>query len=178
MILRRLLSAALALCLFGSVPARGIDGVAFEIGRGGDVGMWRAGAQCDWNKRWFQSGNWHLGGYWDVALGYWHRDDVRTGERDEIFEVGLTPVFRIQPNALVGPYVEAAIGFHLLSHTSIGDRRLSTAFQFGDHLGLGYRFGVTGRYDLGYRFQHLSNAGMKQPNSGINFHQIRLQYRF
>jgi len=66
----------------------------------------------------------------------------------------------------------------LISNSSIGDTRMSTAFQFGSHIGFGYRFGVTNSFDIGYRFQHLSNAGIKHPNSGINFHQIRLQHNF
>jgi hypothetical protein len=65
-----------------------------------------------------------------------------------------------------------------LSHTQIGDKRLSTAFQFGDHLGFGYRFGARSAFDLGYRYQHLSNGSIKRPNPGINFHQVRLQYHF
>ena len=161
-----------------AAPARAMGGFALEIGSGDSVEMVRAAVQWNWKKRWFQRANWHLGGYWDVALGYWRRDDVRAGEHGELFDLALTPVFRIQPNALAGPYLEAAIGFHVLSRSSIGDHRLSTAFQFGDHLGVGYRFGSKASYDLGYRFQHLSNAGIKRPNPGINFHQIRLQYHF
>ena len=178
MIFRRI---ALALLLFRAVAgasAHAIDGVAFEIGSGEHADMARVSVQWDWKKRWFQTANWHLGGYWDVAAGYWHDGGARGRQHEGIFDLGVTPVFRIQPNGLVGPYIEAAIGFHLLSHTSIGDRRLSTAFQFGDHVGAGYRFGAKGSYDLGYRFQHLSNGSIKRPNPGINFHQIRLQYNF
>ena len=69
-----------------------------------------------------------------------------------------------------GWYAEAGIGAHLLSETQINDhRRFSTAFQFGDHVGVGLRFGQRGEYDLGYRFQHLSNADIKKANDGINF---------
>ena len=161
-----------------AAPAGGVDSVAFEIGGGDGVEMGRVAVQWNWNKRWFQGRNWHLGAYWDVALGYWRGDEKRAGEHDELFEFAVTPVFRIQPNGLAGPYVEAAVGFHLLSHSSIGEHRMSTAFQFGDHIGVGYRFGAKASYDLGYRFQHLSNAGIKRPNSGINFHQIRLQYHW
>ena len=121
--------------------------------------------------------DWHVGGYWDLGIGYWRRDAL-PGENENIWEIGFTPVFRIQRNTLTGPYAEAGIGAHLLSRTQIGDKRLSTKFQFGDHLGFGYRFGVKGAWDLGYRFQHLSNASIKSPNDGINFHQVRLQYRF
>ena len=158
--------------------AMAVDGVAVEAGRGDGTDMGRVAVQWDWGRRWFQGADWHLGGYWDLGLGYWRRDDVRAGENEEIVEIGLTPVFRLQGNSLTGPYVEAGIGAHLLSRTSIGDKRLSTKFQFGDHFGVGYRFGAKGAWELGYRYQHLSNGGIKKPNDGINFHQVRVQYRF
>ncbi|MBI4195466.1 MAG: acyloxyacyl hydrolase [Betaproteobacteria bacterium] len=158
-------------------PAGAIDGISVEAGSGDGTDMGRIGVQRDWKTRWFQGQNWHLGGYWDLAVGYWHRS-APPGFNDDITEIGLTPVFRLQQNDLRGPYLEGAIGFHLLSRTSLGDKRFSTQFQFGDHLGLGVRFGPGGRYDFGYRFQHLSNAGIKKPNNGIEFHQIRFQYRF
>lgn len=154
-----------------------VDGIAIEAGRGDSTDMGRIGIQWDWGKRWFQGAQWHLGGYWDLSAGYWRRDAL-PGQNDDIAEIGFTPVFRFQGNNLTGPYAEAGIGAHLLSRTQIGDKRLSTRFQFGDHLGLGYRFGAKGAWDLGYRFQHLSNAGIKRPNNGINFHQVRLQYHF
>ena len=160
-----------------SAPAAAIDGMSVELGTGDSVDMGRVGLQWDWSRRFFQGSDWHLGGYWDLALGHWHRGNARPNEHDNITEIGLTPVFRLQANSLTGPYVEAAIGFHLLSHSSIGDKRMSTKFQFGDHIGAGYRFGKQG-VDLSYRFQHLSNGSIKRPNPGINFHQIRLQYHF
>ena len=140
--------------------------------------MGRVAVQWDWQSRWLQMSDWHVSGYWDLGLGQWHRSDAPPGTNKDITEIGLTPVFRIQPNGLAGPYAEAAIGFHLLSKTKIGDKNMSTNFQFGDHVGVGYRFGAKQSLDLGYRFQHLSNAGIKRPNPGINFHQIRLQYHF
>ena len=90
-------------------------------------------------------------------------------------------MFRLQQNAPgeFSPYVEAAVGIHLLSATSVSNlRRFSTAFQFGDHIGFGIRFGQKQAFDLGYRFQHISNADIKKPNQGIEFHQVRLQYNF
>jgi hypothetical protein len=46
------------------------------------------------------------------------------------------------------------------------------------HIGLGCRFGGKRSYEVGYRFQHMSNAGIKRPNAGMNFHQLRVQYHF
>lgn len=161
----------------GSASAYAIDGVSFELGKGDGAEMGRVGVQWDWNKRWFQGKDWHLGGYWDLAIGHWRRDAV-AGQNDSITEIGLTPVFRLQQNDRRGLYAEAAVGFHLLSRTSLGDKRFSTQFQFGDHVGIGYRFGAKGEYDLGLRYQHLSNASIKRPNNGINFGQVRFQYNF
>lgn len=160
-----------------STSACAIDGMSIEGGNGDGTDVFRVGVQWDWKQRWLQGQNWHLGGYWDLSLGYWHRS-APPGFNEDITEIGLTPVFRLQQNDLKGPYVDGAIGFHLLSRTSIGDKRLGTQFQFGDHLGAGYRFGSKGEYNFGYRFQHLSNGSIKRPNNGINFNQIRFQYHF
>ena len=157
----------------------GIDSVSIEGGYSpndnGDVGMARVGVQWDWGVKWFETSSWYLGGYWDLSAGYWHASD------SDIGDFGLTPVFRLQSTATSGfsPYVEIAVGAHLLTDTSITtNRQFSTNFQFGDHLGAGFRFGDKDEYDLAYHFQHLSNASIDTPNPGINFHQIRLQYHF
>ena len=161
-----------------SAPALAVDGFAVEVGRGDGVDMGRIAVQWDWSQPLLKWSDWQIGGFWDVAVGQWHKSGVAPGENDNITEIGITPVFRIEGTSRVGPYVEAGIGVHLLSHSQIGDKRMSTAFQFGDHVGFGYRFGAKSAFDLGYRFQHLSNASIKRPNPGINFHQVRLQYRF
>jgi lipid A 3-O-deacylase len=175
----RTIAAALTAMTFGlgCVPASAADGMAIEAGSGDSADMGRVAIQWNWQRRWFERPDWHLGGYWDLGLGYW-RQDVLPGQNGSITEVGLTPVLRLQRNDLRGPYLEAGIGLHYLSKTRMGDKRLSTRFQFGDHIGAGYRFGARRAWDLGYRYQHLSNADIKRPNNGINFHQIRLQYHF
>jgi len=175
--------AALAL-LSGSSAALAIDGVSFGYGdsdsSNSSVKLYRIGAQWDWNKRLIEVGNWHLGGYWEANLGYW--DNRSNGRTDsELFDIGFTPVFRFQQSSIAGlsPYAELGVGFHFLSRASVStQRQFGSSFQFGDHVGVGVRFGDQGRYDLGYRYQHLSNLGIKQPNQGINFHQLRLRYHF
>jgi hypothetical protein len=168
--------AAIVLSLVGS-PAVAVDGVAVEAGNGDDTDMARVAVQWNWQKRMLQGSDWHVGGYWDLGLGYWKNDGF-PGHNDEITEIGLTPVLRLQRNDLQGFYAELGIGWHLQSHSTIGDKRMSTLFQFGNHIGVGYRFGAKRAFDLSYRYQHLSNAGIKHPNDGINFNQIRLQYHF
>jgi hypothetical protein len=162
-----------------STPAHALDGMSLELGGGEGVDMVRVGLQWNWKKPLVQfRNNWQIASYWDLNFGYWRGHDVAPGEHDDLWDLGITPVMRLQSGARVGAYAEIGLGAHLLSHTSIEGRHMSTAFQVGNHLGVGYRFGPKGTYDLGYRFQHLSNASIKRPNRGINFHQIRLQYNF
>ncbi len=173
----RMACVALLGGLLVSGSAAAVDGVSFELGQGDGADMGRVGLQWNWNKQWLKGDQWHVGGYWDLSLGHWKRDAL-PGQNDNLTEIGLTPTFRLQQNDGRGLYGEAAIGFHLLSNTSLGPKRFSTSFQFGDHLGMGYRFGTKGAFDLGLRYQHLSNGSIKRPNNGINFTQVRLQYWF
>ena len=53
-------------------------------------------------------------------------------------------------------------------------RRFSTAFQFGDHLGVGYVF--NNGLDVGLKVQHFSNGAIKRPNSGANVAVVRVAY--
>ncbi len=162
---------------FAAPPVFAVDGAAVEAGRAANADMQRASLQWRWSQRWLQGEQWHVGGYWDLGIAQWQRE-ASPGQHSRLSEVGLTPVFRIQGNDLRGLYLEGGIGAHLLSATHLGEKPFSTLFQFGEHLGFGYRLGAHGSMDIGYRYQHLSNAGIKRPNSGIEFHQIRLQYWF
>lgn len=173
-----MLAWAAVLAVAGSAHA--VDGVSVEVGNGDATDMWRVGAQWNWDQKWFTGGDWVLGGYWDLSLGAWDGDSNAGGNKN-ITEAGLTPVFRWQQKTPSGlaPYLEGAIGFHLLSKTRINAKReFGSAFQFGTHVGAGIRFGDRRQFDLGYRYQHLSNGGIKNPNDGINFNQLRFAYSF
>ena len=177
MIRSTLLALPVAL-LFATAPASAADGYTIEWGHGDDsTELVRLHAKWNWGKKWFEAGNWHLGGYWEASLGHWSGDGA--GAKD-LWDIGLTPVFRLQPNgSKTGMYLEGGIGAHLLSATRINNRRVfGSSFNFGDHIGVGATFGDRGQYDLGYRLQHLSNGGIKDPNDGINFHQVRFTYNY
>ena len=174
MIRKTLCAAALVL----ATPAQALDGVSVEIGVGDEnTELARAGLQWNWQRRWFAGRPWTLGAYWDLQFGRWS-GPLRPGQpRQSVWDIGATPVFRLEraERTRVRPYLEAGIGFHLLSDLRInGTRSFSTRFQFGDHVGAGVRFGEGHAYDMSLRFQHLSNGGLARPNPGINFLQLRL----
>lgn len=168
-----------------ATPSGAVDSVSFEVGRSFSTHrvpteLARGGARWEWKKSWRISDHWSLGGYWEAAVGYWRTLDRLIDH--EVTDFGLTPVFRLQRISRqfgVIPYVEFAIGAHLLSDKDISDRiRFSTSFQFADQVAVGLRFGARGQYDLSYCMQHLSNAGIDHPNPGINFNLLRFQYHF
>jgi hypothetical protein len=170
--------------MFATPAVHAVDGISLELGSSdssnASVDIARVGLQWNWTTRIGLGADWHIGGYWDLGLAHWSNDSPgRTNS--SLTDIGFTPVFRFQqtnPGALA-PYLEAAVGAHLLSESSVSaERRLGTSFQFGSHFGAGLRFGPRRAFDLSYRYQHLSNAGIKQPNQGINFHLLRFQYHF
>ena len=157
----------------------GIDAVSLEFATGNRSTITRAGAQWDWANRWFQSNGTHLGGYWDATAAVIRENRYRNvvGDTANIVDLGITPVFRFQSDSKLGPYAEAGIGVHVFSHLYDNNgRRFSTAFEFGDHIGVGYVF--SNHLELALKVQHFSNGGIKHPNSGANFAVAKVAYRF
>ena len=167
---------ALFSALFAIPHAHAINGAGLEIGHGNDsTELARVSARWDWDKRWSVSDGWIASGFWEAGLARWDGGGIGP---ENLWDVSLTPVFRLR-SGISKFYLEGAIGAHVLSKTHINSRRaFGTSLQFGDHVGFGWNFGDRDRYELGYRLQHVSNAGLKEPNNGINFHTIRFGYNY
>jgi hypothetical protein len=89
-------------------------------------------------------------------------------------KIGLLPqTHKLQP------YVKVGTG---LSYMTLHTREQSTQFNFIDtaSLGLHYFFNRNTAFTLEGRYRHLSNAGIDEPNSGINtaFILAGISYRF
>ena len=127
---------------------------------------------------WWQIGDWHFSLIGEAHVAWWHTNEGNV--HDNIGEVGVTPIIRfIKGSGSIRPYAELGAGIRLLSSPRISSTfTLGTAFQFADMAGVGMQFGSHQQYQAGYRFQHVSNGGIKEPNPGINFHQLYLQYNF
>lgn len=178
----RVYIVALSLILAAvSQATQAIDFLALEGGTG-DEGAERVGAAAGWRwgRGWSLPAGLYLSGHWELSLSYWDGDEGRTGN-DALVEGGFAPVFYIHSQARpfgITPYIEGGVGIHLMSESELGDRDFDILFTFGSHAGAGFRFGPQDQFELGYRFQHLSNAGLGDPNPGINFHLIKLLYYF
>lgn len=156
-----------------------VDSASLDLGRGNQTRMTRLGLQWKWDNKWWQSNGTHIGGYWDLGLAKWQENRFQNveGNSQSLTGIGITPVFRLQSDTLTGPYGEVGIGAHYLSDLYDNNgRRLSTRFEFGDRIGVGYVFRE--HLDLGLLFEHYSNGGIKKPNNGVNFAIVRMRYQF
>jgi lipid A 3-O-deacylase len=117
--------------------------------------------------------------HWELFLSHWRAPQTWGAERSYT-QIGGLGVWR---HSLGGPespwFADVGVGASLLDGTyATANRRFSTAFQFTEVLGLGYRFGANRAYELSLRFQHFSNGGIKKPNPGENFVRVRLAAQF
>jgi len=159
-----------------------LDGLSITVGASEhpeSTDIYRIGMQKKWRRSWFKGGAWYLGGYWDTELARMQAD---VGATKKVYAVSLTPVLRYQRDAHISsgvtPFAEAGLGLHLLSENELGNNNLSTTYQFGSLLGLGVGFGEKGQYELSYRFTHISNADIKEPNDSLDLHLVKLGYNF
>jgi len=125
----------------------------------------------DWSLPW----HWDLGKKWDLQsrldfssgwVGNTH-GNAALGTLGPLLALGRQP-FPIS--------VEAGSGPTLISHWDFETRNFGDAVQFTSHIGL--YWDMAKQWRLGYRFQHMSNAGISQNNPGLNLHMLALSYRF
>ena len=63
-----------------------------------------------------------------------------------------------------------------LSRSDFETKDLGIQFQFTTHIGVYWDF--ASHFRAGYRFQHMSNAGLSDHNPGLNMHVFGLSYFF
>ncbi len=88
---------------------------------------------------------------------------------DSAYLVGLTPVARYHflPGSRLDPFIDGGAG---VTATDIGRPDLSTTFEFNLQAGVGFHWVLRKNLALTFdgRYIHLSNAGIDQPNHGVN----------
>jgi lipid A 3-O-deacylase len=69
----------------------------------------------------------------------------------------------------IAPYIEGGLG---MVYTTQHTHEQGTQYNFLTQAGIGLQFFLTDQWALtgGYRFRHLSNAGIDEDNEGINHH--------
>lgn len=178
---KKLFAVAAAALVAQSAFAFDVNSAYAEVGSANKLKMVRLGATQDFKPEWswFNSNGTHVTGYWDASVGVWEAKEWEgvPDNKKHLYDIGITPVFRFENTNKKGFYVEGGIGAHLLSglyHNA--HKRLSTAFEFGDHLAVGYVF--DNNWDVALKGQHFSNGGIKEPNSGVNVILLKVAHRY
>lgn len=127
-------------------------------------------AYLDYNLwRWELNENWHLQSRLGISAGW-------LGQRgDNAFIGTLGPKLELSrerfPFSLEGGFSPTYISRYHFSSTDLGAN-----VQFTSHIGLNWDF--ASHWRVGYRFQHMSNAGLREPNPGFNLHVLSVGYLF
>ncbi|MBP2697398.1 acyloxyacyl hydrolase [Pseudomonas indoloxydans] len=165
--------AVITMLSLGAGPMARAADFSVAVGRTGEsTTTYRVGAQWNFQHNWFESATGRLSGYWDAGYTYWEGDETSGNH-----SLSLTPVFAYEFSGLsFKPYVEAGIGIAVFERTRLEDNQLGSSFQFEDRIGAGLRF--TGGHELGIRAIHYSNAGIKQPNDGVESYSLHYRRSF
>lgn len=169
--------------LFASpwVAAQSQDSSSMYLQAGsGNHGAYSAtvGVVLPWS--WSRSlGSGQVTGAWDLGLGYLSARPEFASRRS-VTALGAGVNLRWRPaNGASRWFVEAGTGLVWHSrHYVSDDKYFSTRYNFASHLGVGRNFGPRGRHALALRVQHISNAGVKNPNPGDNFLLVRYSVAF
>ena len=124
-------------------------------------------ANLPWS--WNPGGDWHVQTRLDSGAGWLGNNTA------EAAMIGLGPSalvrFRAFPVSL-----EAGSSPTVLTEHGFGRKNLGTWIQFASHGGLNWD--VTLHWRLGYRFEHISNAGLAKQNPGLNMSMVSVSYLF
>jgi len=156
------------------------DAVFSQVGAGDATDSWSIGGQWRWKHAWVLRDSLVLHGRWEIAVGRW-RADLNDQERDQkwVTQLSVVPTLRLFGPSGRGWYGEIGSGPAMLMPVfQSRDRSFSTELNFQSHLALGYILGSQAEHDIGLRIEHFSNAGIRDPNPGIELASLRYTYGF
>ena len=118
---------------------------------------------------WDLGKEWHLQTGLDLSLGW-------LNGRGESAVIGSVGPSLLLSRARLPLSFEGGVLATGLSESQFGSYDFGMNFQFTDYLGLNWDF--SSHLRVGYRFQHMSNAGLFAANTGLNMHMFALSYLF
>jgi len=139
---------------------------SFTIGLGENKGTIRKGIGYEVETKPWANTNFSLVPTFEIAR--LHRLD------QNVWQVSAVPYLRYSWSN--GVYADVGIGVSFFNHTQLADRNISTAFQFSDNIGIGYRLGPN--TTIAYRYSHYSNGGIKRPNPGLDVQSLIISHKF
>ncbi len=116
-----------------------------------------------------------LGGKWSLRFQFDSCAGWLSGRGADGFVGGVGPALEIGRERLPVS-LRGGVSPTLLSRDSFGNKDFGILFQLTSHVGV--EIHVLPHVDIGYRFQHMSNAGLGLHNPGLNLHMFSLNYAF
>lgn len=107
----------------------------------------------------------------ELEAAYWHSPNR---DPDSMWQISATPMLRWWPTDHF--FAEIGVGVTALSRTQFAGKQLGSAFQFGNHIGVGTI--INDAHRVGVRYSHYSNAGIKRPNPGLDLIQLTYTYQY
>jgi lipid A 3-O-deacylase len=126
-------------------------------------------------------GRWKLPWHWKIYSECYLRPDLDISagslwnQNGGGFVGTLGPVVELQ----LGKFpveLEGGSSPSLLSRNNFGRLNFGDRFQFTSHIGIQWE--ITKHYTIGWRYQHMSNAGIAEPNPGLNMEMFSASYSF
>jgi lipid A 3-O-deacylase len=173
------IGACLSQVAHADAPSLQPSSVFTQFGSAHGTRTLTAGLTWDMPYRW-QLGAGEVSSYVEASYAYWHIQSQDRDGRSQLSQFALVPVLRYRPGDGAPPwFAEAGVGVSATSSIyRTREKRFSTSFNFGTHLAVGRSFGEHGQHEIALRIEHFSNAGIKHPNPGENFVQVRYARRF
>ncbi len=171
--MRKVLFGQVCCLLLASTALAGPYGVCLGVGAAHhDIDVFRAGVIREFSPRWFESRTGYLSWYAELSCNAWAH------EGEKVYGIGLSPVLVYHfetGNPAIRPYIEAGIGGAYINDYSINSQNLSSNVLFEDRIGIGVRIH---KFDLNLRYMHYSNAGIENPNDGLDIFVGALSWYF
>lgn len=174
---------AAVLLLAGLAPVHAVElrpaAVSVQGGIGGEgTEMAGLGLVWDWNFERLRKRA-ELTAHTELMLNRWHAHAIGGGNFG-ITQLVLLPTLRMRLDRGASPwFIELGVGASWMDREfATPDKRFSTRWNFYDVVGVGHSFGADRRHEIGVRWNHVSNGGLKKPNPGQNFLQLRYAARF
>lgn len=115
----------------------------------------------------------YSGYFWEQTGNGWNK-----GPKIKSQELGFVPSLVLEfGNYDIRPYLEGGAG---LTYNSVDTRFFSPGINIRTHIGTGLKIRMTNYSDfiIGGRFSHVSNAGTRDRNSGLNFIEFLIGMSF
>ena len=155
------------------------DGASLQAGGGGNgTSMAGVGIVWDWDFQRMRRKA-ELTAHTEVMLNHWRYNALGSGH-DSLTQVVVLPSLRMRLSRGASPYfIELGIGASWMDQDfETSRKRFGSRWNFYDMMGIGRSFGEEHEHELGLRWVHVSNAGLKRPNPGQDFIQVRYVHRF